>query len=129
LPASTHDFVPGCGPAADDADGVVWRIEHDVLGRQAAVVTRYGGTYEGAADATVVDDYRGRLGVSTVDPACAWAEGTARFEVRWPEATVTSEATLTVRSDERCLQVGIDLVVTEGDVEFARKGWEATLPR
>jgi hypothetical protein len=129
LPASTHEFLPGTGPAADEADGVVWRVEHDVLGRQTEVVTRYGGTYPGAHGATVTNDYRGRLGVSTVDPADAWAEGSAALTIRWPEATCRSEATLSVRSDERTLRVQIDLVVTEGDHELTRKHWEATLPR
>ena len=101
LPLSTHRFAPGDGPTADEADGVVWRVEHDVLGRRTEVVTRYGGTYEGIHGARITDDYRGRLGVSTVNPADAWAEGAASFEIDWPEATCRSEATLSVRSDEQ----------------------------
>ena len=75
LPASHHAFQPGSGPSPDEADGVEWRIEHDVLGRETRVATRYGGTYDGLHGAVVGDDYRGELGVSTVDPARAWARG------------------------------------------------------
>ncbi len=129
LPASAHEFVPSGGPAADDADGVVWRVEHDVLGRRTEVITRYGGTYDGFHGSRITDDYRGRLGVSTTNPADAWAEGSATFEIQWPEARCRSTATLSVRSDERTFHVAIDLLVTEDDTEFARRRWEATLPR
>ena len=99
-----------------------------MLGRCTEVVTRYGGSYEGTHGATITDDYRGRLGVSTVNPADAWAEGSASFEIRWPEATCRTEATLTIRSDEQELRVAIDLVVAEDGAEFAHKRWAATLP-
>jgi hypothetical protein len=130
---SVHEFAPGAGPDADEDDGVVWRVEHDVLGRRTEVITRYGGTYEGRHGATATDDYRGRLGVSTENPAVAWAEGTAMFEIRWPEATCRSEAALSIRSDERTFEVQIDLVVTEtgtgADAEVARRRWTTSLPR
>ena len=67
--------------------------------------------------------------MSTVNPADAWAEGSASFEIEWPEATCRSEATLSVRSDEQEFEVAIDLIVTEDGAEFARQHWEATLPR
>ena len=58
-PASAHEFAPGVGPSDDDGDGVTWRIEHDVLGRETRVVTRYGSTYDGLHGAVVTDDYAG----------------------------------------------------------------------
>jgi predicted acyl esterase len=129
LPASVYGFVPAGGPAADDADGVVWRVERDVLRRQTEVVTRYGGTHEGLHEATVTSDYRGRLGVSTRNPADAWAEGSATLQIQWSEATCRSEATLSVRSDEQSVSVEIGLVVSDGDDELTRRHWDATLPR
>jgi predicted acyl esterase len=129
LPAAVHVFAPGSGPSGDEADGVVWRIERDVLARRTEALTRYGGTYEGEHGASVTDDYRGRLGVSTDNPAIAWAEGSASIQVSWPEATCRSVATLSMRSDEDAFEVEIDLVVTEGDDEVARRHWSATLPR
>jgi hypothetical protein len=129
LTAAGHEFAPGRGPASDEAEGVVWRIEHDVLGRRTEAHTRSGGSYEGEHGALVTDDYRGRLGVSTENPAIAWAEGSASFELRWPEATCRSEATLSMRSDERTIEVEIDLAVTDEEHDIARKHWSATLPR
>ena len=128
-PVSAHRFRAGAGPDADEAQGVVWRVEHDVLGRRTEVVTRYGGTYEGTHGAKVIDDHRGRLGVSTVNPAGAWAVGSASFEIRWPEATCNTAATLMARSDEEVRRAEIDLVVTADGAEFAAKRWAATLPR
>jgi uncharacterized protein len=129
LAVSGHEFAPGSGPADDEAEGVAWRVERDVLGRRTEVITRYGGSYEGEHGARITDEYRGRLGVSTENPAVAWAEGTAAFEIRWPEVTSRTEATLSMRSDEERFSVDIDLVVTEGDDEVARKRWSTTLPR
>jgi uncharacterized protein len=129
LAPSAHPFGPGSGPDADEAEGVVWHVERDVLARRTEVVTRYGGSYEGLHGATVTDDYRGRLGVSTTNPADAWARGEASFEIRWPEATCRSEARLNVRSDAEAFHVDIELLVTDGDEAVARKRWEAVLPR
>jgi predicted acyl esterase len=130
---SSHGFVvtPGLSDeaAAAESDGVKWLVEHDVLGRQTRVVTRYGGTYEGAHAATITDDYRGELGVSTIDPADAWARGSATFEVRWPSATVRTESTLSVRSSAAHFVVDVDLVVHHDDTEFARRSWTSTIPR
>ena len=129
LEPSTADLVAGSGPADADADGVVWRIEHDVLGRETRVVTRYGGTYEGRHGASVTDDYRGELGVSTTDPGLAWARGSSSFQIVWPEATVRSEAQLSVRSDRDRFDVEITLDVFDGDDLLARREWNRSLPR
>ncbi len=129
LPISEHAFVPGAGPGDDEAEGVEWKIERDVLGRQTKVSTRYGGTYEGSRGAVVTDDYQGQLGVSTVDPAQAWARGSASFEIRWPEVTVRTASTLSVRSTGDRFEVELDVIVYDDDVEFARRAWSTVLPR
>jgi hypothetical protein len=122
-------FVPGAGPNDDEADGVIWRIERDVIGRETRVVTRYGGTYDGFHGAVVTDDYRGELGVSTVDPADAWARGVAGFEIRWPDVEVRAEATLSVRSDRDQFRVAIALEVFEGDELVEHREWTPVSPR
>lgn len=128
LPDSVHVFEPGPGPDADESDGVVWRIEHDVVGRETRVVTRYGGTYTGRHDAVVTDDYRGELGVSTVDPSLAWARGTAQFQIAWPEATVRTESELRVESDRNELRAEITRRVWHGDEELPATVWTTTIP-
>jgi predicted acyl esterase len=129
LPETAHAFTTGAGPSDAEGDGAVWRIEHDVLDRETRVVTRYGGTYEGNHGSVVTDDYRGELGVSTIDPANAWARGSSSFEIRWPEATVRTEASLSVRSDREVFDVELTVVAHEGDEEFGRRVWTLRLPR
>jgi predicted acyl esterase len=129
LPASTHQFIPGTGPSDSEADGVEWRIEHDVLARETRAHTRYGGTYEGLHGAVTTDDYRGSVGVSTLDPARAWARGAARYEITWPEATVRTESTVEVTSDAERFEVTITLGVWDGDHQIADKSWHRTFAR
>lgn len=129
LPDSTHPFRPGEGPSDDEADGVEWRIEHDVIGRETRVVTRYGGTYDGVGGAVVTDDYRGELGVSTVDPGTAWARGSSSFEIAWPETTVRTESSLRVDSDASEIRAEITLRVWEGDVLLRARTWQTAATR
>jgi len=129
LPDSQHAFAPGSGPSDDESDGVEWQVAHDVLARETTVATRYGGTYQGLHGATVTDDYRGTLGVSTCDPAKAWARGTTTFAIEWPEGSARSESTLEVRSDEIAFDVSLRLRVWDGDDEIADREWRTTLPR
>jgi predicted acyl esterase len=129
LSASTHTFVPGEGPSAHEADGVTWRIEHDVIARETRVATRYGDTYDGVHGVVTTDEYRGELGVSTTNPANAWASGTSSYRMTWPEASVRTEATLAVESDEHGFDVTIDLRVWDGDEQIAERRWTRQLPR
>ena len=59
--------------AADDEPTkqppVVWRIEHDSLGRETRVVTGYGSSYDGPARRAGRGALRGLVGVSTRIPA------------------------------------------------------------
>ena len=64
-----------------------------------------------------------------MNPADAWAEGSAAFEIRWPEATCRHRGDPDVRSDDQEFRVAIELVVAEDGAEFARRHWAATLPR
>jgi hypothetical protein len=129
LPDSQHVFVPGAGPSADEADGVEWVEEYDVLRRERRVRTRYGGTYEGAHGAVIVDDYRGEVGVSVTDPGQAWARGTSTFEIRWPDAHVRTEATLDARSAGGPIAVTIELRVWDGEDLIAERAWHTNVDR
>jgi predicted acyl esterase len=129
LPDSQHRFVTGSGPSEDESDGVEWRITRDVLARETIVSTRYGGTYGGMHGATVTDDYRGSLGVSTRNPADAWARGCSTYSIEWPEASVRTEASLDMRSDETQYDVRLRLRVWDGDEEIADREWRTTLTR
>jgi hypothetical protein len=129
LPDSRHDLAPGSGPDPHEADGVEWTITHDVLPRETSVSTRYGDTYDGRHGATVTDEYRGELGVSTCDPARAWARGRSAYSIEWPDACVRTESTLDMRSDEHTFDVTIRLRVWDGEDEIADRSWHVTHPR
>jgi predicted acyl esterase len=135
LPESAHRFAPGRGPSPDDGDGVVWRVEHDVLGRETRVVTRYGGPYEGTYGARVTDEYNGTVGVSTTDPSAAWAKGRSSFAITWPldegggEVTCATAATLGVRSDAEHYHVDVQLDATIDGEPFGARRWTESIPR
>jgi len=133
VPDSTHPFGPGSGPNPHEAEGVTWRVEHDVLERRTRVVTRYGDDYDGLHGAHVSEEYRGELSVSTIHPALAEATGRARFELAWPGVIATTEARLHLRSDHSDFHLTLELDaagnVDEGEpVGFSRR-WKRTFPR
>jgi uncharacterized protein len=129
LPDTEHDFAPGSGPSPDEAHGVEWTVAHDVLARETTASTRYGGTYDGSHGATVTDDYHGTVGVSTRNPALAWARGRSAYWIEWPEGSARTESTLEVTSDEKVFEVTIGLRVWDGEDEIADRVWRTTLPR
>jgi hypothetical protein len=133
----TPVFAPSTGRdlhAADEADEVpvTWRIERDLMGRETRAVTAYGYDYDAPFDARVTERYEGSVGVFTDDPGRAWARGTSRYEIRWPEATVVAEARLDLRSDANAYHVVVDVVAEEGgEGELGRveRRWERIVPR
>ena len=118
LPPST-----GKDAHAAESDGpqppLVWRFAHDVVRRETRAVTSYGWRYQAELGAEVEEHYDGEVGVSIVDPARAWARGTAVYRVTWPEADIRTEARLALRSDADAYRVVIDVVAEElgGEIE------------
>jgi predicted acyl esterase len=92
---------------------LVWRVEHDVLGRERRAVVSHGSSYDGDAGARVDERYEGALGVSLTDPAVAWARGRSRYVVCWPEADCAAEATLELHSDANAYHVVVEVVAEE----------------
>lgn len=130
LPDAGHDFVPGTGPSADDADGVEWRYEHDVLRRQTWVHSRYGGPYPGADGLHVVDRYDGHVGIDTSDPSVGWARGSADYELTLPSHGVaTTRAELDMTSDAMTFTVHLTLTAAHDGTHVASREWHRTFPR
>jgi hypothetical protein len=116
------------GPG-DDHPPTVWRIEHDVLGRTTRAVIDHGSRYRGEHGAHVEEHYAGEVAVSTVDPGDARAHATARYAITWPEATVSTEARLEMRSDRDAFEVNVELDVYDGEEEFRSRRWYRHIPR
>ena len=130
LPPARDVFEPGVGPNDADSVGVDWRYEHDVLARETRVHSRYGNDYEGKNGTKVRDLYEGSLGVSTVDLSQAWAKGTSRFELTFPEVgTCTTEATLNMRSDRDAFYVDIALRAEQNGEQVGERKWTERFPR
>jgi predicted acyl esterase len=124
-----HTFGPGPGPSSDDADGVEWRYEHDVLARETRAHTLYGGPYRGFRDIAIDDHYEGHVGISTVDCSQGWVRGRSRLQLSFPEAVCTTEATLEVTSDSDAFDVTIHLTVEHDGVQIAERHWHERFGR
>jgi hypothetical protein len=111
-------------------DEFTWRIEHDVADGQTRAVVENRGDHPATDDAaSFAELYGGTVAVSPTDPGRSSASGRARFEIRYPEATVGSEVETSVESDRDAYRVKIDLRVSENGDERWRRGWERTIPR
>ena len=134
LPATSGKDTHAAEPEGDQPP-LVWRFEHDVLGRETRAVTGYGWRYRSEFDAKVEERYDGAVGVSTLDPAHAWARARTEYRVAWAETEVRTEATLDLRSDAGAYHVVIELVAEElgGEIESTgtrvERRFERTFPR
>jgi hypothetical protein len=109
-----------------------WTVAHDVLDRQVRAITSYGAVYHAPFDAHVSELYDGEVGVSTADPAHAWAHAVARYEIRWPETAVTAEAVLDVRSDADAYHVVVEASISDDHpdgIGQRERRWERVIPR
>jgi hypothetical protein len=113
---------------SEDGEPVTWRIERDVLGRETRAVIGHGTAYEGELGARVEERYDGTSGVSTEDPAHAWARATARYRVAWPETEATAEARLDLRSDADAYHVEVEVDAEAGGERIERR-FRRTIPR
>ena len=118
-------------PPGDRPEGVlVWRMEHDVLGRETRAVTETSGWTEADGDAPrMYERYAGVTAVSTTDPGVARAEGAAELVIEWPEATASANTTCTVSSDRDAYRLEIHLSVAEDGQERWSRDWTRTFPR
>ncbi len=129
-PTPTPVFEPGDEDAGEPSDGVVWRVERDVLARTTTCVVDHGSEYE-APYGSVVEHYSGRVSVDTrsFDQR---AESDVAFTVGYPQAgidAITARATLDVRATAAAYDVSIELICTESGHEVARRAWSRTFPR
>jgi len=131
LPSTTGKDAHSAEPEGEQPP-VVWRVERDILGHETRAVTRYGSAYEAPFGAKITEQYDGAVVVSTEDPGHAWARGTTRYRIEWPEATVATEARLDFRSDADTYYVAVDVVAEEegdGGIGRVERRFERTIPR
>jgi uncharacterized protein len=114
--------------ADDEGEAPLWAITRDVLARVTEAKVDHGSTYDIPNGGSATEHYVGVVGVDRRTFAqTARAEST--HIVRWPEATVTSRASLDLTADEDSFHVSITMAVSEGDELVGRREWIETIPR
>jgi predicted acyl esterase len=126
-------FSPGDPTSGEDAHGVVWRIERDVLNRTTACIIDHGSTYD-APYGSVVEHYSGRVQVSTRTFAQV-ATSDVSFTLRFADDGTGEpvgchvRSILEVHAGPRTYDVTIRLVAREGDTVVGERAWERSFPR
>jgi uncharacterized protein len=136
--ATAPDFrpPPPPDPAPEGSDmqqpAVTRLIDRSTVGRQTGVVTGYGSRYDAPFGAKVEERYDGLVGVAASNPGRAWASARARYDIEWPETTVTTEAHLRLRSTDSSYHVVIEVVASEdgpNGIGHVERRFERTIPR
>jgi len=131
---STHsppDLALG-GESGEDADGMTWRVDRDVIARTTSCVVDHGSTYDVPYGGTATEHYEGRV---SVDPVTfrqrSWARVT--FTLTWPEAEVSVVSTMEVDIGAEELDVRIELNADEATGDATRtvggRSWHEVIPR
>jgi hypothetical protein len=127
-PYPQPELRPGSAESGEDASGVTWRVERDVLARRTSCVVDHGSTYEAPYDSTVTEHYSGRVSVDerTFEQV---ADAVAEYTIRWPEVTASASATLHLVADRDSYDVTIELTAREGDEAVGERRWHEVFPR
>ena len=118
--------------SAEDATGITWSVERDVLAQTTSCVVDHGSTYEIPYGGTATEHYQGRV---TVDQVTFEQDTTATttLTIRWPDVEVATTATMDVQIGPDALDVTIELAAREataqGFTTIATRRWEQRLPR
>lgn len=133
-PYDAPRFAPGKDRSGEDPDGVVWRVERDVLRRTTACVIGHGSTYPVAHGGSATERYTGRVEVDRRTHRQR-AEAEVTFELSWPgpDATpgvaVAATSTLELRAGPDAYDLSITLVATEDGRPVAERRWDRTVAR
>lgn len=130
LPPSTRPQERHESAKGNTSEGVVWRIEHDVLEGETRAVAGSSGVTEAEGERPRFrEEYEGTVAVSTADPGHARAESRSAFTIEWPQATVASEARQVIRSDAEAYHLTVELdVMEDGELRWSRR-WGRRIPR
>ncbi|MBI1376275.1 MAG: CocE/NonD family hydrolase [Frankiales bacterium] len=127
------DFSPGDPASGEDAHGVVWRVERDVLARTTACVVDHGSAYD-APYGDVVEHYAGRVQVWTRSFAQTAASDVS-FTLRYDDdgsgepVSVHVRSVLEVHAGPVTYDATIRLTAREGDTVVGERTWERRFPR
>ncbi len=113
---------------SESAEGVVWRVERDVLRATTSCIVDHGSTYPVPYDGTATEHYSGRVSVDTASfDQRTWAETT--LTLQWPDVSVSTSATMEVTLTAASYDVTIDLTAREGADVVGTRRWQRQIPR
>jgi len=127
-PYSPPQFTPGTAHSAESGEGVVWRVERDVLRRTTACVVDHGSTADVPYDGTASEHYTGRVEVDTLT-FDQRAEADVTYRLSWPGIEVSTRSTLDLRINPDAYHVDIWLETREGGEVVGERRWHERLPR
>ncbi len=127
------EFVPGDDTSGESREGVVWRVERDVLKDTTACVTDHGAVYF-IPYGEAVEHYAGRVQVSNrtfEQVASADVSFTLRFadDARGGAVVAHARSQLEVHAGPANFDVAITLTCTENDVVVGERSWRRSFPR
>ncbi len=115
-----------------------WEVVDDVVARTRRVRINHGGSRSpfaanqgghGPLEVRTSDAFRGEVGVNRHEPGDAWASGEGVLELSWPDVTVRTEATGSLRTDQRTWFLELTLDVFEDGELIGQRRWERSAPR
>ena len=99
-----------------------------MLARVTSCIVDHGATSEAPHGGTVTEHYSGRVSVhDTTFEQTAHAE--TSFAITWPDAEVSTHATLDLVADSTAYDVTVDLVARDGDDVVASRRWHERIAR
>lgn len=111
----------------DEPAGTTWRVERDVLRRRTSCVIEHGSTYD-EEGVRCTEHYRGTVSVDT-ETFEQRVEAEATYRLEWPEATVSTRATLELVATSESFEVDLALECREADGEIATRHWRRSIAR
>jgi uncharacterized protein len=126
-PYAPPELVAGENSTGEDGSAVTWRVERDVLDRRTSCVIDHGSTSR-ALHGTSTERYRGRVSVDNRS-FVQTAHAEARFDLHWPQASVSTDATLDLEVDQSSYDVTISLSASDGDDLVHTRRWHRVIPR
>jgi hypothetical protein len=127
-------FTPGDRKSGEDPEGVLWRVERDVLRRTVRCVVDHGSTYDVADGAQATEHYAGWVEVDKRTFA-QHAHSDVTFRLQWPDGEMCTHATLDLAADGHAFDVDIRLEAShrsphdERSHVLAQRHWQRRIPR
>jgi predicted acyl esterase len=126
LPPASYE--PGADTSSEDAAGISWTIQRDVLARTTTCSVRHGSTYEVPHGGTATERYAGEVVVDRRSFA-QQALAECSFILAWPETEVLVRSTMRVDIDVDGYDLRIDLHAHEYGTLVAQRSWSEHVPR